>query len=157
MIQTESGIIIRPARLDDASCIVEFNRNLAKETENVDLDRETTRRGVEAVLNDPSKGQYWIAEIEGRIAGQTQITYEWSDWRNGYWWWIQSVYTNSAFRRRGVYRALYAHIKRLARETENVIGLRLYVDRDNHAAQSTYIDLGMIESHYRFFESPFNE
>jgi GNAT superfamily N-acetyltransferase len=147
-------IRIRKAQSDDIELIARFNTNLAKETEDFDLDQSLILNGVTAIFDDPSKGQYFIAEIEGNIVGQTAVTTEWSDWRNGYWWWIQSVYITHEARKCGVFRALYDHIKQEAQKA-GAVGLRLYVDQSNTAAQQTYCNLGMDKSHYLFFETEF--
>lgn len=147
-------IFIRNAQPGDIDLIARFNCNLAKETEDFDLDQDLIRSGVKAIFDDPSKGQYFIAESDGIVIGQTAVTTEWSDWRNGYWWWIQSVYITQDARKRGVFRALYEHIKQEAQKAD-AVGLRLYVDQSNKAAQNTYRNLGMDESHYQFYEAEF--
>jgi ribosomal protein S18 acetylase RimI-like enzyme len=146
---------VRPARAGDLAVLVEFNAALARETEDKALDLATLERGVAALLADPSKGEYFVAEADGVVVGALCITYEWSDWRNAVFWWIQSVYVRAESRRRGVYSTLYRAIEARARETPGVAGLRLYVDHDNARAQSVYAALGMHESHYRFFEVDF--
>jgi GNAT superfamily N-acetyltransferase len=146
---------IRLAAPGDAETIARFNQAMAQETEGRQLDFERLRRGVQAVLSDPSKGRYWVAEIDGRLAGQLLITFEWSDWRNGAFWWIQSVYVDPAFRRRGVFRALYQHVARQARQAPDVCGLRLYVEQDNRRAQAAYERLGMHPAPYRIYEVDF--
>jgi ribosomal protein S18 acetylase RimI-like enzyme len=151
-------ITVRPATLDDAEFVVRGNAEMARETENLTLDIERLRAGIRAMFETPSRGFYLIAELGGIRAGQMMITYEWSDWRNGVFWWIQSVYTAPEMRRRGVFRALYAHAESLA-HTESlahkdgsVCGLRLYVESNNQAAQETYRRCGMRETDYRMFE-----
>src|SRR5262249_25671181 len=119
---------IRPAQLSDAPVIAEFNARLASETEHLTLDRATLDAGVRAALSDPQKGTYFLVEIDGAIAGQLMITHEWSDWRNGDIWWIQSVYVDHRFRRGGVFKALYEHVRKLARQSK-AAEIRLYVDR----------------------------
>ena len=144
---------IRQARPADAEVIVEYNRRLAEETESKTLDRTVLATGVAAALADPDrKGPYYIAVEDGAVLGQLQITYEFSDWRNGSFWWIQGVYVRSEDRRRGVFRSLYRHVEGLARRDPDVVGLRLYVERDNHAAQRTYLDLGMKQTAYLMLE-----
>ncbi len=144
------GYRIRPARPEDRDQIVRFNRAMARETEGRDLEEATIAAGVEALLADPSKGRYFLAEgVE--VAGQLMVTPEWSDWRNGPVWWIQSVYVAPAHRRRGVYRMLHEHVREAGR-AEGVVGLRLYVDRDNLTAQNTYGVLGMNESRYIMYK-----
>jgi GNAT superfamily N-acetyltransferase len=145
-------LTIRRAVLADAATVVEFNRRLALETEGKVLDLELLGQGVAAGLTDPHKALYFLAEEEGRARGQMMLTKEWSDWRNGWMWWIQSVYVLPEDRRRGVFRALYEHVHRAACEDPDVIGLRLYVERDNRAAQQTYRQMGMAETAYLLFE-----
>jgi ribosomal protein S18 acetylase RimI-like enzyme len=152
MMERLADIAVRPATLDDAEFVVRGNAEMALETENLTLDMERLRAGVRAMFETPSRGFYLIAELEGIRAGQMMITYEWSDWRNGVFWWIQSVYTAPEMRRRGVFRALYAHAGSLARKDGSVCGLRLYVESNNQAAQETYRRCGMRETVYRMFE-----
>ena len=136
----------------DADTIVEFQIRMASETEEVDLDRDTCRLGVNAVFEQPARGRYFVAEKDGRIVGSTLITYEWSDWRNGLVWWIQSVYVEPDHRRQGVYAGLYQHVTELVEADPNLSGIRLYVDTRNVRAQEVYSRLGMNGDHYRVFE-----
>jgi len=145
-------IIVRIAVIEDTEFLVRGNAQLALETENLSLDIDRLRSGVHALFDDPGRGFYLIAEANGTPVGQMMITYEWSDWRNGVFWWIQSVYTAPEFRRRGVFRALYAQAEALARQERLVCGLRLYVDENNQRAQATYRRCGMRETAYRLFE-----
>jgi ribosomal protein S18 acetylase RimI-like enzyme len=149
------NILIRAATPADVSSIVEFNAAIAKETENIDLNRERLQRGVNALLTDPFKGIYYVAEVDNKVVGQLMITYEWSDWRNGFFWWIQSVYTDKAYRQKGVFKALYKHVEKLSRSSKDVCGLRLYVDEHNSRAQKTYESLGMKFTKYRIMEVGF--
>ena len=135
---------------DDANAIVDFQQAMARETEEVALDRDVVTRGVQAVFDDPSRGRYFVAVAEGRVVASLLITYEWSDWRNGVVWWIQSVYVVPEFRKRGVYAGLYEHVKQIA--DASVKGIRLYVDRRNTPAQEVYRRLGMNGEHYLVFE-----
>jgi ribosomal protein S18 acetylase RimI-like enzyme len=144
---------IRKARPADAAVIAEFNTRLAWETENLKLDAPTIRRGVRAVLNDATKGIYFVAEKDGAVVGQLLITYEWSDWRNGNFWWIQSVYVAAEHRKAGVFRSLFAQIQKLAQSRRDACGLRLYVEKNNQRAQRTYAKLGMTKTHYEMFET----
>ena len=146
------SIAIRRATLDDADPIVAYNTALAAETEGKTLDARTITVGVRAALADPSRSLYFLAEVDGEVVGQTMVTFEWSDWRNAFFWWIQSVYVDSPFRRRGVFRALHEHVRREARSRPNVCGLRLYVHHDNHRAMKTYAQLGMPQSEYLMCE-----
>lgn len=147
-----TGVTLRLARPDDAEIIATFNERMAEETEDRRLDAATIRAGVRRVLGDPRTGRYYIAECDGRVVGQTMITLEWSDWRNGFFWWIQSVYVEPASRNRGVFRALYQHIRDEGRSTRDCCGLRLYVVAHNHKAMETYRRLGMHVSDYRICE-----
>ena len=145
--------MIRQAAPADAPIVVEYNRRLAKETEGKALDLTVLAAGVAAALADPArKGPYFLAVDGAHVLGQLQLTYEWSDWRNGWFWWFQSVYIRSEDRRRGVFRSLYRHVADLARRDPDVIGLRLYVERENHAAQRTYRELGMEQLAYLILE-----
>ncbi len=144
--------IIRRGTLDDAAAIVEFNRGLAWETEQKTLDLTLLRRGVTALLDDPAKGFYTVAESNGELVGQTLITMEWSDWRNGWFWWIQSVYVKAEARSSGVFNQIYQHLLREAQSSEDVIGLRLYVERDNERAKAVYRKLGMTDTPYDMLE-----
>jgi len=147
-------ISIRAATCSDVNLLVEGNRAMALETEDLELDPATLRTGVEAVFDAPRRGRYFVAEDRGAVAGQLLITYEWSDWRNADVWWIQSVYVWPEHRGRGVYRALSAHVESTAR-AEGAAGLRLYVDRRNAPAREVYRRLGMDGEHYLLFEKMF--
>ena len=137
--------------------IADFNLRLAEETENLRLDPERVRTGVAALLKDPSKGLYYVAEVDGMVAGQVMITYEWSDWRNGNIWWLQSVYVKQEFRRQGIFRALFKHLEELARQRDDVCGLRLYMHADNTRARRSYEELGMKHTKYEVFELALGE
>ncbi len=134
---------VRHAAIEDLETIVAFNQAMAHETEGKKLEAASVTEGVRGALADPDRSLYFVAEVGGEIAGQTMVTLEWSDWRNGLFWWIQSVYVDPAYRRRGVFRALHEHIRDLARAQEDVCGLRLYVHGDNRRAIETYRRLGM--------------
>lgn len=148
----EGELRIRPGEPGDAAAIVDFQLRMARETEELGLDPETLRRGVEAVFADPARGRYWIAERGGRTAGCLLTTYEWSDWRNGVILWIQSVYVIPEERGRGVYRALYERVRRQVDESADLKGIRLYVEKRNAAARQVYERLGMTREHYDLFE-----
>ena len=148
-------IIVRPAEDRDLDFIVQGNQLLARETENKHLDLTKLRPGVESLLAAPEKGKYFIAELDGRPAGQIMFTTEWSDWRNGFFWWIQSVYVIQAARRCGVFTALFRHLEQLARSDATVCGLRLYVEHENQAAQRTYRRLGLDGTQYSLMELEF--
>jgi GNAT superfamily N-acetyltransferase len=149
---TIMNLIIRPAGPADADVICDFNRRMALETEHKELDPATLQAGVAAMLSDPAKGRYFVAEADARLVGQVGYTCEWSDWRNGNFWWVQSVYVAEAARRQGVFRRLFEHLLTAARREPNVIGVRLYVDHDNAGAQATYRQLGFVMTDYRLME-----
>jgi GNAT superfamily N-acetyltransferase len=138
--------------MEDFETIVAFNQAMAQETEGKQLDPATLAAGVRDALRDPTRCTYYVAEVDGVIAGQTMITVEWSDWRNGYFWWIQSVFVDTRFRRRGAFRTLHAHIRNLAEARPDVCGLRLYVHRHNNRAIKTYANLGMRSTEYLLCE-----
>jgi ribosomal protein S18 acetylase RimI-like enzyme len=144
-------LAIRLAVAKDAAVVAEFNRLMALETEGKVLDPQVLAAGVAAVLADPSKAFYLVAEEQGAVAGQLGVTTEWSDWRNAWFWWIQSVYVAAGARRRGIFRALYEHVYQMARDDGRVIGLRLYVEENNDAAQKTYRTLGMQPMGFKMF------
>jgi ribosomal protein S18 acetylase RimI-like enzyme len=152
MIERLIDIRVRPATLDDAEFLVHGNAQLALETEDLSLDTDRLRSGVYAIFEDSTRGSYLIAEVDRKRVGQMLITFEWSDWRNGVFWWIQSVYAVPELRRRGIFRALYAQAKVLAQQRGTVCGLRLYVDLHNKPAQEAYRRCGMHETSYRMFE-----
>ena len=143
--------MVRPATLEDLETLVEGNLRMALETEDLALDPEVLRAGVRAVLSGAQPGEYFVLQEEGRIVALLVITYEWSDWRNGTVWWIQSVYVPPEARGRGAYRTLYHEVLERAR-TAGAKGVRLYVDERNTAAQEVYTKLGMDGGHYRVFE-----
>ncbi len=143
------SLVVRLARESDLLNLLDFNLRLAWETEGKQLDPDVVRRGIGRLLADVTKGFYLVAEIDDDVAGQLMLTYEWSDWRDGWIWWLQSVYVKEAYRRRGVFRALLAHVVKLAHERENVVGLRLYVERHNTAAQAAYWRWGFEEMPFR--------
>lgn len=145
------SLLIRQAVPEDRDRIVLFNQAMARETEGRELERRVLELGVGKILGDRARGRYFVAEAGGEIVGQLAVTTEWSDWRNGEVWWLQSVYVSKRSRRLGVYRRLHRHVRELAR-AEGAIGLRLYVERDNEAAQATYRSLGMAPSPYMMFE-----
>jgi GNAT superfamily N-acetyltransferase len=149
------NLTIRQATPADAAIVAKFNSLIAIETESRTLDASLLRKGVEALLADPSKGIYFLAESDGKVVGQTMITYEWSDWRNGLFWWIQSVYVVKEARNAGVFKALFHHIHQLAKNQPGICGLRLYVDEHNSRARQTYEHLGMKSSHYGLYEMDF--
>jgi GNAT superfamily N-acetyltransferase len=143
---------IRQAILDDLDIIADFNVALARETENLELDSARVRAGVEALLRDPAKGSYFVAMSGRQVVGQLLITHEWSDWRNGDFWWLQSVYVRPDFRRRGVFKALFEFARAEALRAGDVCGFRLYMEINNDRARATYRSMGMKETHYNVFE-----
>ncbi|MFI0400988.1 MAG: GNAT family N-acetyltransferase [Thiolinea sp.] len=143
---------IRKAALSDAVVIAEFNQNMAWETEDKQLIPELVLAGVNSLLANSAYGFYLVAELEGQVVGSLMITTEWSDWRNGVFWWVQSVYIRPEFRRQGIYRQLYASVKMLSAEQGNVCGFRLYVEQENHNAQASYRGLGMQATDYLIYE-----
>ena len=146
---------IRSAELFDAEIIAGFNCRLAAETEDRKLDPDLVLKGVYGMLEFPERGKYFVAELDGKAIGQTLITYEWSDWRNGNFWWIQSVYVAPDFRKKGVFRELYEHIKVAAETRRDVCGMRLYVEVENEKARNAYERLGMNSTPYRLYEMEF--
>lgn len=145
-------ISIRAANGGDAKALVEFNQAMALETEGKTLQPEILTKGVESVFQDKSKGFYVVAESGEKIVGGLLITYEWSDWRGKWFWWIQSVYILPDFRGKRIYSMIYEFVKNLAREKENVCGFRLYVEKENINAQKVYEKLGMESSYYLMYE-----
>ena len=141
----------REAQPNDLLGLVEGNEYIASETEGLVLKHETLISGVSSVLNDRNKGIYWVAEIESKISGQILITYEWSDWRNGFIWWIQSVYVWPQFRRQGVFKALLKTVETEAL-AQGIVELRLYADTTNQRAHTTYHKQGFLTGHYQVFE-----
>lgn len=151
-----NSILIRPARADDAAIITEYNAAMALETEHKHLNPATLRAGVERAITQPEGARYFLADINHRVVGQLMVTFEWSDWRNGMFWWIQSVYVHPDFRSRGIFKQLYRHVEILAREA-HACGLRLYVERENKSAQEVYRRLGMADAGYAVFETDWSK
>ena len=143
---------IRKALNKDIDVIARYNYNLAYETENKILDMNILTRGVEAIIKDENKGIYHVCEVDGKVVGQIMYTYEWSDWRNGTFLWIQSAYVNKEFRGMGVFKALYKFIRDIADNDNNICGIRLYVEKENTIAKKTYKNIGMKECNYYIYE-----
>ncbi len=141
-------LTIRHARLDDAENVAEYNAAMAVETEDLELDRETLLRGVRRALSDEGICLYFVAEDAGRVVGQCMVTYEFSDWRDGWIWWFQSVYVHPDYRRKGVFRRLFEHVQREAAGRGDVRALRLYVEEENQVGKRTYAGLGMSHAGY---------
>jgi len=150
-------IVVREARIEDLDTIVGFACALANETEARELDRGRVVRGVEACLVRDDRGRYIVAEREGEVVAQLMLTDEWSDWRNGRFLWIQSVYVAPHARRGHVYSKMHRHVLELAKNTDDVCGIRLYVHSDNAPALATYFDLGMERTHYELLETDFDD
>lgn len=148
-------IRIRDATASDIDRIAEFQQALALESEGKRLDDRLLLPGIRRVFQEPARGFYLVAENEDTVVGSLLITYEWSDWRNANFWWIQSVYVDSQWRRRGVYRALHAYVHDIATSRDDICGIRLYVERNNTVAQQTYNSLGMSHSQYHLYEIDF--
>jgi len=151
----EETLRIRRADSRDTNTIAGFNASMAQETENKALDKDATLKGAAYLFENPGYGFYLIAECNGETAGSLMVTYEWSDWRNKFYWWVQSVYIKPEFRRQGIFRAMYENLTAQAKEAGNVCGLRLYVEKENKRAQATYAELGMTPSHYLMYETDF--
>ena len=143
---------IRRAVLSDSKPLAEFNISMARETEGIELIPRVISTGVETMINNPQMGFYLVVEDAGAIQASLMVTTEWSDWRNGLFWWIQSVYVTEQYRRRGLYRKLYDQVKSLAEAEQQVCGFRLYVEHENLVAQKTYRSFGMIETGYKMYE-----
>lgn len=150
-----SQITIRKASREDAEFLVRGNAQMALETEGISLDLDRLRDGVHGVFDQPSRGFYLVAESGGARVGQLMITYEWSDWRNGVFWWVQSVYVVPGMRKQGVFAALYRHVQESARAAGDVCGIRLYVENHNERAMSAYERAGMKRTVYQMFEEDF--
>lgn len=145
-------ITVKEAVPDDALYIIDFQLKMAYETESLQLDYHTVTKGVHAVFEDASKGRYFVATDNNKVIGSLMLTYEWSDWRFGTVLWIQSVYIIPEFRGQGVFKKMYEHIQQMVTPDSGYRGIRLYVDRSNHAAQKVYESLGMNGDHYQVYE-----
>ncbi len=151
-----SALEVHPATDADLAFIVACNRAMAAETEDLGLDPATLEAGIRYLLANPREGFYLVARDGGEDVGTLMVTFEWSDWRNGRFWWIQSVYVTADARRRGVYRAMHERVRTLAAADPQACGLRLYVEKENAAAQQTYLNIGMHETRYRLYEELFS-
>ncbi len=149
------SVTVRRATMADVDLLVDFNLQMAAETEDRGLDAARLRRGIERSVEQPERARYLMAERDGEVAGTMMLTREWSEWRDGWFWWIQSVYVDARHRRRGVYQALHAHVRNQALTEADVIGIRLYVEHDNVGAQQTYERLGMVRTGYYLYEEDF--
>ena len=147
--------LVRIGEIKDADTLAKFNSAMAWETERKKLSPDVVARGVQTLLNDPRHGFYVVAEIDREVVGSLMVTYEWSDWRDASFWWIQSVYVEPEFRKQGIFRRLYEFVKEKALHDTNVCGLRLYAEQDNIAAHKTYERIGMSRIPYKFYEESF--
>ena len=145
-------ITVKKGKQSDNKTIVDFQVKMAKETEQIDLNRDIVNKGVNAVINSPDKGIYFVAESGDKIIASLMITFEWSDWRNGNIYWIQSVYVLPEFRKKGVFKTMYLCLKNIVQKDKNIRGLRLYVDKTNTNARKVYETMGMDGNHYLLFE-----
>lgn len=143
---------IRSAQISDLEQLVDFQITMALESENLHLDKDILQQGILSVLNDKTKGSYFVVEDESTLIASLLITYEWSDWRNKMVWWIQSVFVVPEFRQKGVFKKLYNHIQAIVENDDTICGLRLYVDKQNIRAQNVYRNIGMNGEHYQVFE-----
>jgi len=150
-------LFLRTAKQRDLARLAEFGTAMAMETENKKLSLAVVSQGVKSLFNSPQDGFYVVAEVEGEIVGSLKVTFEWSEWRNWFFWWIQSVYVQPEFRRQRVFRKLYEYIKTKALAQANVCCLRLYVEKDNDIAKNTYLSLGMEETNYKLYEEMLDE
>jgi ribosomal protein S18 acetylase RimI-like enzyme len=154
----DEPVVIRKAELKDLERIADFNIKMARETEGKELDKNTVMKGVGAVINDPNRGFYLIAEkddLKKRLAGQLMITFEWSDWRNKFFWWIQGVYVDKTYRNKKIFSRLFSRIVEVAKQRKNVFGFRLYVEKHNESAKRVYEALGLTRTSYEVYETEF--
>jgi len=145
-------IEVRKANREDIPDIVDFQKQMAQETEDFSLNDQKINLGVKAVFGDPEKGFYMVSVIESKVVASMMITPEWSDWRNGHFLWIQSLYVIPEFRKKGVFRKMFQYVKQVVVESENYLGLRLYVEENNKNAMDVYTNVGMRDSYYKMFE-----
>ena len=145
-------IIITKGQIEDVENIAQFQVDMAMESEGTQLDKDTVTKGVSAAMADENKGLYYIARVDGKAVGSLMLTREWSDWNNGWYWWIQSVYVAPDYRRQGVYKSMYQAVCTDAKQ-QNIAQVRLYVDKTNTRGQEVYSSLGMQESHYLIYET----
>lgn len=146
-------VIITKGQKEEIEIIAQFQVDMAMESEGTLLDKDTVTKGVSAAMNDENKGSYYVAKVDGRVVGSLMLTREWSDWNNGWYWWIQSVYVAPEYRRQGIYKSMYHAVCEDAKK-QNVTHVRLYVDKTNTRGQKVYSSLGMQESHYLIYETP---
>ena len=149
---SEIDVLVRKGITEDSDDIVRFQQVMAFETEGKVLNAATLKSGVAAMFSSYANGFYLVAEGEGKLIGSLLITYEWSDWRNATYWWIQSVFVLPEWRRKGIYRSMHDYVLNIAVSRRDICGIRLYVDHGNEIAQRTYMDLGMVHSNYDLYE-----
>lgn len=149
---TLPSVNIRPATEADIQFIIDSQLSMAFETEQLRLEPHIVEKGVEAVFNDSGRGFYLLAETGGIRAGCLMVTPEWSDWRNAWVWWLQSVYVLPGNRKSGIFGMMYDYVKNMVMQRIEVSGIRLYVDRTNLRAQQVYTRAGMNGGHYLTFE-----
>lgn len=152
----KTEIKVRKVAPEDIPDLVRFNLEMARETEDKELDPQVLTQGVEGIFQEPARGFYLVAEVGEIRVGSLMVTTEWSDWRNGDFWWVQSVFVIPEFRKRGIFRALYEKARGMAVDADRVCGCRLYVEKDNETAQAVYLRRGFHETHYRLFEDTFD-
>jgi ribosomal protein S18 acetylase RimI-like enzyme len=145
-------ITIQKALSVHIDILIDFQQRLAYESEEVTLDSSTLRKGMEAMFADPGKGLYYIASDGDEVVGCHMITYEWSDWKNGMVWWLQSVYVKESHRKKGIFKMMYDNVISMIKKDPNLIALRLYVDKSNERAMKVYSAMGMDGSHYTVYE-----
>lgn len=145
-------ITIQKAVIENLEVLIDFQQRLALESESIRLNAETLRKGIMAMFADPAKGIYYIVKEEGQAIGCHMITYEWSDWRNGMVWWLQSVYVTETHRKKGIFKMMYDNLINIIKKDPQLIGLRLYVDKSNERALQVYKAMGMDGSHYTVYE-----
>ena len=146
------NITIRKARVEESSIIVQYQINMAQETEDLGLDKDTLNKGVKRMFDEPFRGTYWVVEFEGKVIACVLITPEWSEWRNGEVWWIQSLYVEAPFRGKGIFKQLYTFFKQEVESNDELKGIRLYVEKENTRAQKAYEAVGMTREHYDLYE-----
>lgn len=155
----DKRFLVRPAQVGDLDLLVRFSLAMAQETEGRQLDKARLRQGTQAIFDEPTRGFYLVAEATGQpeptIVGQLMVTFEWSDWRNATFWWIQSVYVHPDWRRQGAYRAMHRHVRCEAKARKDVCGVRLYVEKENRVAQTAYRRVGLSPLTYQVFEEDF--
>lgn len=145
-------VLVREGNSGDIPLIIGFQKAMALETEALHLEENILQKGVEAVFADANKGRYFVAALDGKVIASLMTTYEWSDWRNGWIWWIQSVYVIPSARGKGIYKRMYNFLQEKLKESPDVRGIRLYVDKSNRSANAVYEKLGMNGEHYSLFE-----